>query len=297
MKSLVRRFVFLVCTVLLTVQCQREQKTLPDLLIENAEIIDNEDLGRNQRNKQVQGFLETNFSEIKNYKPKTWGEARTLFDGLTRILFYIKDERFTSVLEELYFDLERKRFATNKDIKTVREYYIRSRQFEESKKYLQRFPAVKLKGISMPPTLSMESFKKGDQHIINVGGAESLTLEKFALKKYTGLLMVGSPTCEYTKQALGDLNKKYPKNLKKFTLLVPQEDVDLNEIVSWNSANPKLAYKLVYKEQEFSKLSFHRVPYFYFLKNGEVIRKFSGWSGPGAMTRLENNLTKLQENP
>jgi hypothetical protein len=278
------RLVSMILLALLFADCSHRPASNNINLQEIANVADkiNEDaMSLPLRVQRAKTYIDQNFDRLSKQETDDWMENRIHFDSLKRINFYLHEDRLNLVLEKLYWKLRLTGFAKEQDAKDLYESFLVHRQLDEAVAFFKKLPDF-LTNEYIPVT------KIGRR-------PADMTGPLLLLSSYTGVVIIGSPSCQFTRVALVDLLKtQKAKFFKNAVVVVPQELVEFEVLKKWNTAHPSLPYKVAYRQQEFKPLEFGTLPTFYFLKNGSVAYTFEGWSlKDNSLAKIEEGLSKI----
>lgn len=284
----------LLLVLLCTANCSHSSVLINSRLNEIADVADksNDSTLGSMRIEQAREYIDKSFNQLHHLETKNWTEDRIYFDSLKRINFYLKDPRLNIILERLYWKLWETGFAKEEDAKDLYGYFLVHRQFEEAMALYKKLPSFLTE--SYMPILKIGG--PGQQipgpSLLHLGDLNKAELKPFPASTFTGVIILASPNCQYSLNALNDLQKNQNKelrSLKNTVVITPQQNIDYREMKKWNKAHPTLQFKMVYRESDFALFEFNSVPKFYFLKNGNVVFSFEGWS------QTDKGLEKFKE--
>jgi len=266
--------------------------------VKQAALIEDQTFEKNRdaRFRRAQNFLDENYDRFSTLQGATWAENRVYFDALSKILFYVKDDRWTAVLEKIYWPLRQANFAKGADRETLMDLYMANRQYNQAADFRAKLPEWQSKDLPKPPKLVTKKIEAGEAVVLDIKDKSTLEATSFSLATYTGLVMVGSPNCHFTNNAAHDMlkAKKSLPSLAQYTvLLAPQESIDFNQVSQWNRSHSELPYRLVYREKMYKDLSFDSFPAFYFMKDGKIVEKQDGWPRGGNLAALRAGFKKI----
>ncbi|MCQ4165910.1 hypothetical protein [Tahibacter harae] len=94
------------------------------------------------------------------------------------------------------------------------------------------------------------------------------------------VVVVASPGCPFSRKFLEQLktDSELAGYAKQSLLLFPKGgNLLVPEVHAWNAANPEHAFEYMYAVDEWPDLVWWRMPLFYFLQDGKVVRRIDGW--------------------
>jgi hypothetical protein len=230
-----------------------------------------------------------------NIKNLSNDELVRLFKAIKEAAFYTVDARYTSYMQAAVEELQTRKIATSAHYSSLYRQHIKSRDFSEAQ---QLEPRLANLGRKLPVFIreTPTTTTVPAEWVIDAMG-QSATLQNVDLSKDWLVVVVSHPKCHFSSRAALDISA----DLSLANLLVgrmkwitPQEDTfDAAEIAEWNNRNPLARTTIVHKRSAWPIENFTTTPYFYFLKNGQVIDKFEGWPKGGNKEKLIAALGRL----
>lgn len=279
--------------------CSHSPTRVNSRLTELAEVADksNDMKLESMRIKQARDYIERSFEDLKQLQTKNWTEDRITFDSLRRINFYLKDTRINILLERLYWKLRETGFATEQDAQDLYDYYLVNRQSDEAAAFYKKLPDFLTEKYRPILKISGPTQQTTGPSLLHLKSLKTADLKPFPISSFSGVVIIASPNCQYSLNALGDLQKAQKKQnhlLKSTVVVTPQQDIDYGYVLKWNQSHPNLQFKMAYHESDFAEYDFDSVPKFYFLKNGTVVHSFDGWSQEEkSLEKFKEGLTKI----
>lgn len=175
----------------------------------------------------------------------------------------------------------------------MQEYFygmlIATRQFDRAAKFklanptlaLPAFPSIQANlnvKIGAPSEWVVHPTKQEiTQQAVDLGGAWKM-------------VVIAHPNCHFCPNAARDIfaDPALKKRLTGHTKWVTPQDLDLKveALQDWNNKFPEAQISFVHVAADWPLPSFSSTPTFYFLKDGKLVTKFSGWPKEGFKAEL-----------
>ena len=209
-------------------------------------------------------------------------ELRARFDSANIAVFYSHDQKIAGEMISLYNTLHAKGAEKPEDLFTVAGAQIISRNFD-------RFDEIS-GSESLPKEFHIPAI---EDHISNESikwqilspFPNKLVRENFPIDKGAYVIIVSNPLCGFSIaaskaiQSDGDLSNFLSKH--GLWRVPPARRLYNNEAVAWNASHPSQKMVLAYKNESWPIIDDWSTPIFYFIKNGAVVDKVTGWPKNG----------------
>lgn len=216
-------------------------------------------------------------------------------DALYEITFYTQNKSICIEYLRLFNLYQLKGWATQSDYKNMYSALIRNRLFKEAQGF---YDAHKLHGLDALPKLTRTNVSKRkiivysfDKH-----SAHTLNTENFEFSKSKEIIMVAHPHCHFCFNAATAISKD--QTLKQFfkknvhLISPPDGNIQTEPLHDWFDRFPFLEIKYIANFSDFPMIDYWGTPTFYFLENGKVIDKITGWPKQGRMKELNSKINK-----
>ena len=111
------------------------------------------------------------------------------------------------------------------------------------------------------------------------------------------VIVVGHPYCHFTRNAVAAIDEqpKLSEAIGKVAMFImpPRRTLDSTEAEDWNKAHPREAMHLVERKTDWPMVDSWDTPTFYFLRDGRVVTKVTGWPRGGHMSELLAGLASI----
>ncbi len=205
---------FLIALVIYTANCSHSPDLVNSRLIEIADVADKtNDLSLGSlRIKQAQDYVNNSFDQLNQIKTKKWMQDRIYFDSLRRINFYLNDPRLNVILEKFYWKLQEKGFAKEEDAKDLYDYFLVNRQTDEAMAFYKKLPDFLTENYNPILKISKPQQQITGPSLLHLNGKNTAEQKPFPASTFTGVVIVASPNCSFSKNALSDLYKNQKKD-------------------------------------------------------------------------------------
>lgn len=219
-------------------------------------------------------------------------ELKAVINLMTTLSFYVQSDEIAMNFEQCVMEADSRKISTPTMLKYLYKGLINSRMFSKAKKLTEEHPISGFK----PITPEVKNLKlKSNTAVIYEYDESSKNLLKtlFTFAKGKEVIVIATPNCQFCLNAVKDIkSEKVILNIlaKKSRWLIPPDgSVYFNQAIQWNVHNPKIRMSLIDKFDYFPNEDYWGTPTFYFLENGKVIDKLSGWP------KDKSNLKKLSD--
>ena len=165
------------------------------------------------------------------------------------------------------------------DIAAVYGALILARQFDRAKKWHTKLNPVARE--SLPLIVDQTSANVGRSVWVASQSALVLTRVAVSEKKGPRVVVVTSPRCHFSVAAMNAIakNPALLDRLQPITdWIVPAEQsLAFLPLQAWNSEHQKIQLALVHRYSDWDVVDSWDTPQFYFLLNGKVVRRVTGW--------------------
>ncbi len=242
--------------------------------------------------------LERRFIAIFGQRPSRFalqelalGDLPPYFDAAALAAQGTKDAIATRFLMAVYEELRVRGVDTRRTFDdTVLRRMLEAREFEQARAFVAGKPH--LAGTAIPTVRDSlgPRFKGRSAYRYEVA---SNTLVREALPHPRGLevVMVVDAGCHFSHDALAALREDAAMRarLAQAGLVLvtpPRTGFSADFIGQWNASNPAMPIRVPYSVGEWQAIDIAGVPRFFLLKDGKVVKQFSGWPAQGNKAEL-----------
>jgi hypothetical protein len=219
---------------------------------------------------------------------------KKLFKLSSKVLFYTREPEIFADLSRVFEELERRKLVT-KDIASA--MYQRAHlqgNFQEafaiSKKYAieyhENFYSL------VPGTRVGEGWDVWNVDL----KTKAIKEEKFALPKGTFVVVIGSPSCGFSRRAAeaiehdDEMLRAMQGRIK--WILSPGAWWGPDDMAEWNTAHPFARFSIPMLPKQLVQIDSWETPTFYVFNDGILVDQFAGWPEEGKKKKLLNALNR-----
>lgn len=221
---------------------------------------------------------------IASLNPFGVSDLRALFDALNTKSFYAESTHNAHALERAALALARRTELRPSDVKAVYGAFVAARLFDDATRFKDRTNFSPSE--SLPLTLN--NTKASLTTTLWFADKTARILERRTIPELSGiqLVVVVSPQCQFSTLAMKTigLNAKLAALLQPLTywIVPPDRSLDFSKIQRWNVVHNLLPFTLVHKKEDWAFVDSWETPEFYFLKDGKVVDRLTGWPRDGS---------------
>lgn len=216
------------------------------------------------------------------------------------VAFYTSEAGHAAELAASGAELVRRGQATRNQIEDVHQKLIAARLFGAALQWRGRH-GLGASNATMTADDTVGAGSAGPTLLAFTGQDGRMVRESFPLRGKQ-IIAVTHPLCHFSYNALGAISGDEALGTRMqglMTLLVPQRaESDMRVFKAWNTLNPELPYRIVYKASEWPMIGEWGTPNFYFMRDGVVVDMVQGWPRDGSrMAELRAALARLEQAP
>ena len=217
-----------------------------------------------------------------------------LFDSLVTVSFYSNSAEHVIALEKVFREIVAREGPSLRQVQKMRSSYIIARMFDKARtlegttdqESLERLPEI----IGDPSASGPKLYR-----VENKG--KRLHLEAVSLDG-PYVVILAHPLCGFTKRALkaieADPVLKSVMASRAILIAPPNGQLEISEYIGWNRTHAAFPLRLVHAITDWPSLDeWNSTPIFYFLKDGKLLYKKSGWPSEESKKELYSGLELL----
>ena len=218
-------------------------------------------------------------ARLKRLNDKDLG---ALFDITDKVAFYSESGDVAKDMEGPFLEISNRRLAMKQRVTDFHYVCLLTRRFDAASTLVKKYPEAHL----LHPPLIRKSvhFAKTERVFSIADGVRSVSIEKLSWKKGPRIIMLSSPTCNPSNQAISDIESDPSLKLlfEAHALLIhsSHDIAELPEIVAWKQKHPSLRNYIAYSSADWPQFKKWGTPTFYFIKDGKILSSFGGWKDP-----------------
>lgn len=265
----------------------------------NLQLASLDSVDQNQFKKPLQMIYHQELADIianKKFKNLSDIQLRELLRALDIVNFHLSDEQYVVAMKMVFDELVQRNSTKPMDYRLYYTALVAARQFDQARQFAQNHPNISLQSL---PKIKFDTDLKLDQPtILKLNPDMTMSVQNFNLDLSEQVIIVASTGCGVSLRARDAIfkNKRIKGLLKPYTTwLEPQTGfLSAESIQEWSKdIDHQAELVVVYDQSKFPQLGDWTMPTFYFLKNGKVVYKFSGWSEQGKWQELQQGLEKI----
>jgi hypothetical protein len=233
---------------------------------------------------------------VGGYSDITDDDVRSIFKALVDIVFYTSSPIVIDDIEHVFSELQKREILLPRDYFDLYNSMLRSRSFPEAVKFRKKYPTV---GLKAPPDfeISGEILGETPTRLIVSDHERKVTREAYSVNKGFQLVSVVSLRCTFSRHAMETIAED-PAIINALhgqaIWLVPEGmEGELEEIQGWNRNHAGMRLDLSYRWSEWPMIEDVATPVFYFLQDGKLVEKLTGWPDDSRLEDLRTVLDHL----
>lgn len=221
---------------------------------------------------------------------------KSLFDAMQTVAFYSESASVVKDMERAFREVDRRRLSTPELLRDFNDVCLLVHR-QDSCGLAKRFPEARLPEI---PRMRFLPGLAASGRVLDISDDESMTTVR-GLSWDLGpkILLLTSPGCNPGLLALNDIESDpilRPRFEKNALLIAPTQSVsESGEIVEWNRKHPALRNFIAYSLADWPIFKHWRTPTFIFVRDGEVVYQFGGWTRPDKNLEYRSKLARGME--
>jgi len=192
-------------------------------------------------------------------------------------------------------ELERRRKAAKVHYSQMYEMLVSARMFEAATQFRQQHATADLEALP-----EIEETAATGPSLLKVEPEKRAMLHEAFHFAHEQVLVVAHPLCHFSQNAVRDIEadsslRQIFKDHAKW-ISPPYGGLQFNAFKDWNEQHTDAAMSVAYRRQDWPMIDTWETPTFYFLKDGAVVAKVTGWPKSGNGDAIRAALKKLTIN-
>ena len=213
---------------------------------------------------------------------RTSDELALLFRAASLTASHTADERHVRAMTSVLDALDERGLAANAEYGRMYETFVTARMLSDAREFARRHPLVELE--ALPELDEAIGLAVGRPTEWTVDPDKRALLRRNADLESVQIVVVSHPRCHFSQAAMREIQAD-PLLGEVFRAharwLAPPAGIDFDVIQKWNSMHPHQETTLAYRREEWPMIDTWDTPTFYFLKDGVVAAKVTGWPREG----------------
>ncbi|HEX7060607.1 MAG TPA: hypothetical protein VF200_01490 [Woeseiaceae bacterium] len=186
--------------------------------------------------------------------------------------------------------LEEKGWADDRLTGYMHRLLLTFRRFDEAKAFRQSHPQQGLP--AAPPIIPLSSTSGDDVRTVLrfINNGSALEREAVDWQSSSKVIVIGHPECHFSRDAVAAIasDPELAKAMSTVAIWLTPAFTSLTDgsVVVWNKENPTYAYRYVESDADWPEVNYWGTPSFYFIKQGELVKKVVGWPEDGRTDEL-----------
>lgn len=228
-----------------------------------------------------------------------WGACpvsclNTLFDSLVTVSFYSNSSEHVLSLEKVFQEISARGAPTPRQIQKMHGSYIIARMFDKARTLEDALGRDSLERL---PEIIRDASLNGPKLYRIENQGKTLRLEPVSLAG-AHVVILTHPLCGFTRRAFKDIETdaalKSVMASNAILISSPNGQLEIAEFLKWNRAHPAFPLRLVHSIADWPSLDeWNSIPIFYFLKDGKLLYKKSGWPSAESKNELYHGMKLL----
>lgn len=217
--------------------------------------------------------------------------AREGFDAARVAAFYGVELSYVEQMQAYLDRLENLRVAVDRQYVQMQGIYLMHRRFKEAVTIARSHPVEGMQ--SVPRIESWTDHGTSPSYLVPTEDPLLLRYENASLRGRQ-VIVIAHPFCHYSVNALHDMEAKGKNTVEALRrtrwMTPPEMDLSIKAIMGWNRDHPEAPLTLAAQSTDWPMLDDWKTPTFYFMEDGKVVRKTSGWPPEGGTERFYKSL-------
>ncbi|MEX1828932.1 hypothetical protein [Luteibacter sp. CQ10] len=254
-----------------------------------------------ERAKAVDSAFLARFSDLLNpskVSALSNDDLRYAFSAANIAASATSDASITRAMWQVLDALSKRKLATRSDRANYWGQLVMERRMDEANAYSRAIPG---NALPLQPVIKRAA-SAGSPAFLEATDASKRVFISVPVDVTEGarVIVVGHPYCHFTRNAVAaiDQEPELSAAIGKVAMFImpPRRTLDSTEAEDWNKAHPREAMHLVERKTDWPMVDSWDTPTFYFLRNGRVVTKVTGWPREGHMSELMAGLARIGVN-
>lgn len=189
----------------------------------------------------------------------------------------------------VFAELARRKTASALEIEDMHRSLIAGRRWQQAVAFAKEHPQVPLEGLPAH-IVAGDPGAPGPHYWRFDPGEDRLTREPLGVAEGVTLVVVSSPGCHFSRDAIAALEKDpgldqaLPE--RRVFVSLGAARLELEHLGRWNAAHPRFQHVLADRPQAWPFVRRWSTPQFLFLVDGELVAEVEGWPEEGQVEAL-----------
>lgn len=205
------------------------------------------------------------------------------------------DASITQAMRQVLDALSKRKLATRSDRMNYWGQLVMERRTDEANAYSRANPGD---AFPLQPVIKGRASAGSPAFLQATDASKQVFISvPVDVTKGARVIVVGHPYCHFTRNAVAaiDQDPKLSEAIGKVAMFImpPRRTLDSTEAEDWNKVHPQEAMHLVERKTDWPMVDSWDTPTFYFLRDGRVVTKVTGWPREGHMSELLAGLASI----
>lgn len=229
------------------------------------------------------------------YKLLPDADVLLLYQAANTSAFYTDERLPITDMVLLVDELDARRLATPEQIRKTYQALVGGRLFAQARQWRQRHPNA-LSTMQMD-VANADAVLPVPSVLVFADGEDTPLRRAASAPAAPHIIAIGHPLCHFSQQAANDILARYqvqPGVLTAIQWMAPQQrESDFVIFQRWNASHPGARMSIAYLKDEWPAIDSWETPTFYFVKQGIVQYKLTGWPKEGRMSEFVAGLQSI----
>lgn len=223
-------------------------------------------------------------------------DVKILFRAASLMAFYQSSKTYRNDMRVALEVMDARGIAAEQDFKDMFGELLKDREFAEARTFRRKHPSLHLPRV--PEFRDRTASETQGPTALNIDD-EKFQLVRTSLDISHGahVIVIGHPKCQFCQAAIRDISKD-PDFAEVFFLhsrwlAPPERELNIDAFQQWNRNHPHVKMEMIYSRDEWPGFAIGATPTFYFLRDGKVVGKVSGWPKEGHLKELKSGFKQL----
>ncbi|HMG55608.1 MAG TPA: hypothetical protein VK601_19050, partial [Kofleriaceae bacterium] len=219
---------------------------------------------------------------------RTGDELDLLFRAASVTASYTANERHVHAMTSILAAQDGRGLAANAEYRRTYEALVAARMLSDAREFARRHPLQEFD--ALPELNEAVDLTVGRPTEWTVDPHKRALLRRNAALDAVQIVVVSHPLCHFSQAAMRDiqadpvLGEVFRVHAK--WLAPPDGSIHFDVVQKWNSMHPHQETTLTYRREEWPMIDSWDTPTFYFIKDGAVAAKLTGWPREGRRAEL-----------